>query len=161
MDKYIEAALPLAELNRAAMRERAGKAGHPANLHMWWGRSRVASSLAVLAAALLVLLILLRTGLLRRVRFIPVRLLIHVRLLLHVPVVSVRVLVLIPVVRVLKLFALLSCGILLRIRLPAATQPENQNNNENQEADRCHCQYEFLSCLHRRSSPLPRNCLLL
>ena len=53
MDKYIEAALPLAEINRAAMRERAGKAGHPANLHMWWGRSRVASSLAVLAAALL------------------------------------------------------------------------------------------------------------
>ena len=53
MDKYIEAALPLTEINRAAMRERAGKAGHPANLHMWWGRSRVASSLAVLAAALL------------------------------------------------------------------------------------------------------------
>ena len=53
MDKYIEAALPLTEINRAAMRERAGKAGHPANLHMWWGRSRVASSLAALTAALL------------------------------------------------------------------------------------------------------------
>lgn len=53
MDKYIEMALPLAEINDTAIRERAGKPGHPANLHMWWGRSPVASSLASLAAAVL------------------------------------------------------------------------------------------------------------
>ena len=51
MDKYIETALPLAEINDAAIREKAGKPGHPANLHMWWGRSPVASSLAALSAA--------------------------------------------------------------------------------------------------------------
>ena len=39
MGKYIETALPLAEINDAAIREKAGKRGHPANLHMWWGRS--------------------------------------------------------------------------------------------------------------------------
>ena len=46
MRKYIETALPLTEINEAAMREKAGKPGHPANLHMWWGRSPEASSLA-------------------------------------------------------------------------------------------------------------------
>ena len=53
MNKLIETALPLAEMNDAAIRERAGKAGHPANLHMWWGRSPETSSLATLAAAVL------------------------------------------------------------------------------------------------------------
>ena len=53
MDKLIETALPLKEINDAAIRERAGKAGHPANLHMWWGRSSEASSLAALAAAVI------------------------------------------------------------------------------------------------------------
>ena len=53
MGKYIETALPLAEINDAAIREKAGKRGHPANLHMWWGRSPEASSLAALAAAVL------------------------------------------------------------------------------------------------------------
>lgn len=51
VNKYIETALPLAEINEAAIREKAGKRGHPANLHMWWGRSPEASSLAALAAA--------------------------------------------------------------------------------------------------------------
>lgn len=51
--KYIEAALPLAEINEAATREKARKRGHPANLHMWWGRSPEASSLAALAAAVM------------------------------------------------------------------------------------------------------------
>src|SRR5699024_130138 len=46
-------ALPLAEINDAAIREKAGKRGHPANLHMWWGRSPEASSLAALAAAVM------------------------------------------------------------------------------------------------------------
>ena len=53
MGKYIETALPLAEINDAAIREKAGKRGHPANLHMWWGRSPEASSLAALAAAIM------------------------------------------------------------------------------------------------------------
>ena len=53
MSKYIETALPLAEVNDAAIRERAGKPGHPANLHMWWGRSPEASSLAALTAVVL------------------------------------------------------------------------------------------------------------
>ena len=53
MGKYIETALPLAEINDAAIREKAGKRGHPANLHMWWGRSPEASSLAALAAAVM------------------------------------------------------------------------------------------------------------
>ena len=53
MNKYIETALPLTEINDAAIRERAGKSGHPANLHMWWGRSPEASSLTSLAAAVL------------------------------------------------------------------------------------------------------------
>ena len=44
MGKYIETALPLAEINDAAIREKAGKRGHPANLHMWWGRSPLAVS---------------------------------------------------------------------------------------------------------------------
>ena len=53
MGKYIETALPLAEINDAAIREKAGKRGHSANLHMWWGRSPEASSLAALAAAVM------------------------------------------------------------------------------------------------------------
>lgn len=53
MRKYIETALPLTEINDAAIREKAGKRGHPANLHMWWGRSPEASSLAALSAAVI------------------------------------------------------------------------------------------------------------
>lgn len=53
MPKIIESALPLAEINDAAIREKAGKTGHPANLHMWWGRSPEASSLASVASAVL------------------------------------------------------------------------------------------------------------
>ncbi len=53
MPKFIENALPLAEINEVAIREKSGKTGHPANLPMWWGRSPVASSIAALAAAVL------------------------------------------------------------------------------------------------------------
>ena len=53
MSKYVETALPLAEINEAAIREKAGKRGHPANLHMWWGRSPEVSSLAALLAAVM------------------------------------------------------------------------------------------------------------
>lgn len=51
MKKIIETALPLSEINEAAIREKAGKRGRPANFHMWWGRSPEASSLAALTAA--------------------------------------------------------------------------------------------------------------
>jgi len=53
MEKLIETVLPLKEINAESIREKAGKAGHPANLHMWWGRSPKASSLAALSAAIL------------------------------------------------------------------------------------------------------------
>ena len=53
MHKLIETALPLAEINEAAIKEKAGKPGHPANFHMWWGRSPLSSSLAVLSAAIM------------------------------------------------------------------------------------------------------------
>ena len=53
MDKLIEITLPLAEINEAAIKEKAGKPGHPANLHMWWGRSPLSSSLAALSAAIM------------------------------------------------------------------------------------------------------------
>ncbi len=53
MAKIVETALPLAEINEAAIREKAGKTGRPANMHLWWGRSPLASSLAALAAAAL------------------------------------------------------------------------------------------------------------
>lgn len=53
MNKLIETVLPLAEINDAAIREKGGKTGHPANLHMWWGRSPLGSSLAALSAAVM------------------------------------------------------------------------------------------------------------
>lgn len=53
MHKLIETALPLAEINEAAIKEKAGKPGHPANFHMWWGRSPLSSSLAVLSGAIM------------------------------------------------------------------------------------------------------------
>ena len=48
MNKIIETTLPLTELNKLAIKEKAGKIGHPANLHMWWGRSPISSSTAAL-----------------------------------------------------------------------------------------------------------------
>ena len=45
--------IPLTEINDSAIREKAGKASHPANLHMWWGRSPIGSALAALVAAVL------------------------------------------------------------------------------------------------------------
>ncbi len=53
MQKLIETVLPLAEINAASIREKAGKTGHPVNLHMWWGRSPEASSMAALASAVM------------------------------------------------------------------------------------------------------------
>lgn len=53
MNKLIETMLPLAEINEAAIKEKAGKPGHPANLHMWWGRSPLSSSIAAIIAAIM------------------------------------------------------------------------------------------------------------
>ncbi|PWM79770.1 MAG: hypothetical protein DBY32_02640 [Phascolarctobacterium sp.] len=53
MNKIIETTLPLTELNKLAIKEKAGKIGHPANLHMWWGRSPISSSTAALCSAVM------------------------------------------------------------------------------------------------------------
>lgn len=53
MQKLIEAALPLSEINEKAIREKKGMSGHPANLHLWWGRSPVSSVQSALAASLI------------------------------------------------------------------------------------------------------------
>lgn len=52
MKKLIETALPLSNIRASGLRERTGAAGHPANLHMWWGRSPLVSTKAALTAAL-------------------------------------------------------------------------------------------------------------
>lgn len=52
MKKLIETALPLSKIRAGGLRERTGAAGHPANLHMWWGRSPLISTKAALTAAL-------------------------------------------------------------------------------------------------------------
>ena len=51
MNKLIETALPLSEINARTIRERT-VAGHPANMHMWWGRSPQVSSVLSLTAAM-------------------------------------------------------------------------------------------------------------
>ena len=51
MDKLIETALPLSRINARTISERT-IAGHPANMHMWWGRSPHYSSIVSLTAAL-------------------------------------------------------------------------------------------------------------
>ena len=49
--KLIEKRLPLHELSSSAMTDKAHK-GHPGNLHLWWNRSPIISSSALLFAAL-------------------------------------------------------------------------------------------------------------
>ena len=49
--KLIEKRLPLHELSASAMTDKAHK-GHPGNLHLWWNRSPITSSSALLFAAL-------------------------------------------------------------------------------------------------------------
>lgn len=49
--KLIENWIPLKELSASAMRDKARK-GHPGNLHLWWNRSPIDSSTAVLFSAL-------------------------------------------------------------------------------------------------------------
>lgn len=52
MKKLIETALPLSKVNEKTISERT-VSGHPANLHMWWGRSPQYSSIVSLTAALI------------------------------------------------------------------------------------------------------------
>ena len=49
--KLIETWLPLHELSASAMSDKAHK-GHPGNLHLWWNRSPIDSSAAILFSAL-------------------------------------------------------------------------------------------------------------
>jgi putative DNA methylase len=49
--KMIETALPLAALNSSAIADKAKK-GHPGNMHLWWNRSPIDSSTALLEAAI-------------------------------------------------------------------------------------------------------------
>ena len=50
-EKLIENWIPLKELSASAIRDKARK-GHPGNLHLWWNRSPIDSSTAVLFSAL-------------------------------------------------------------------------------------------------------------
>ena len=53
MKKLIEGALPLVEINAKTISEKKLAAGHPANLHLWWGRSPITSVQSALAASLI------------------------------------------------------------------------------------------------------------
>lgn len=50
--KLIEVALPLDDINKAAMREKSIRHGHPSTLHLWWARRPLAAARAVLFAQL-------------------------------------------------------------------------------------------------------------
>ena len=52
MKKLIETALPLRVLSQSAISDKARK-GHPGNMHLWWNRSPIDSSTALLMAALM------------------------------------------------------------------------------------------------------------
>ena len=53
MKMLIEVTLPLAEINAKTINEKKLVAGHPANLHLWWGRSPISSVRSTLAASLI------------------------------------------------------------------------------------------------------------
>ena len=53
MQKIIETTLPLCVIRTADVGDKVGAAGHPANMHIWWGRSPIASTAMILKAALL------------------------------------------------------------------------------------------------------------
>ncbi|MBA7567383.1 hypothetical protein ES708_09094 [subsurface metagenome] len=50
--KLIEVALPLEDINRACVREKSIRHGHPSTLHLWWARRPLASARAVLFASI-------------------------------------------------------------------------------------------------------------
>ncbi len=51
MKKIIETVLPLHEINDSSIADKAKK-GHPGNMHLWWNRSPIDSSAALLKAAM-------------------------------------------------------------------------------------------------------------
>lgn len=50
--KLIEVAIPLEAINKAAVREKGIRHGHPSSLHLWWARRPLAACRAVLFAQL-------------------------------------------------------------------------------------------------------------
>ncbi len=50
--KLIEVSIPLEAINKASMREKAIRHGHPSTLHLWWARRPLAACRAVLFAQL-------------------------------------------------------------------------------------------------------------
>ena len=50
--KLIEVALPLDAINKASVREKSLRHGHPSTLHLWWARQPLAACRAVLWASL-------------------------------------------------------------------------------------------------------------
>lgn len=50
--KLIEVALPLDAINKASVREKSIRHGHPSTLHLWWSRKPLATCRAVLFASL-------------------------------------------------------------------------------------------------------------
>lgn len=48
--KLIEVALPLAAINKACVREKSIRHGHPSTLHLWWARRPLAAARAVIFA---------------------------------------------------------------------------------------------------------------
>ena len=50
--KLIEVALPLEAINKASVREKSIRHGHPSTLHLWWSRKPLATCRAVLFAQL-------------------------------------------------------------------------------------------------------------
>ena len=50
--KLIEVALPLAAINKASVREKSIRHGHPSTLHRWWSRKPLGACRAVLWASL-------------------------------------------------------------------------------------------------------------
>jgi putative DNA methylase len=50
--KLIEVAMPLEAINKASIREKSIRHGHPSTLHLWWSRKPLATCRAVLFASL-------------------------------------------------------------------------------------------------------------
>ena len=53
MKKLIETTLPLKTIQSADVGEKVGGSGHPANMHIWWGRTPISSTEMILKAAIL------------------------------------------------------------------------------------------------------------
>ena len=50
--KLIEVAMPLDVINKAAMKEKTIRHGHPSTFHLWWARRPLATCRAILFAQL-------------------------------------------------------------------------------------------------------------